>query len=368
MKTAFLILSLLIGVACAYNSQAQKTAVHWYLPTMSLEAANSLKGYDLVIIDPEIIFNNPESLDALRADNPDIKIYCYFNAIEWFNPMFSDKPWSKNIIAFLDKHEEWFLHGKDGFRLTFWIDEKSGRKTETMNCRSDCPRLAIYEADKKISYIEFITDRFINDILKTYRFDGVLMDNLWLDIHWLGKHGINKSGMDYGALADNDSTALNDLWQKGMHYSLSEIKKFGGGDFAIIGNPGHLGYPECSGKMLEDFPEKHLNKTDTLYQGWYENFETVITFSPGLSIFNARADNYFFTLCSSMLRDNIYFSYSKNTKYENKYQLGLGKPLKPLEACADGIHFRNYENGTIFVDPLLQEAWIVYNDGRVRAE
>lgn len=366
-KVLLIIFSLLLGATCAYDAQAQKTAVHWYLPTMSLKEAGSLKGYDLVIVDPEIIFNNRVSLDALRADNPNIKIFCYFNAEEWFFPMWDDKPWSKNIAAFLDKKEEWFLHGKDGQRLNFWTDERTGKKMQTMNCRIDCPKLPVYSADKKISYIEFITDRFIQDILKTYPFNGVLRDNLWYRITWLGKYGNNKSGFDYGSVPNNDSTTLNLLWKQGMDYCLNEIKKFGGLDFIVIGNPGHLSYPQCSGKMFENFPEIYLNKADTLYSAWYESLNNAATFAPGPCIFNARKENYFFTLCSSMLLDNVYFSYLQNQKYDSKYQLALGKPLAPAQA-SNGIHSRAYENGTVFVNPFSKKAWVVYKDGHTRNE
>lgn len=367
MKKVLLIFVLLLGVAYAYDAKAQKTAVHWYLPMMSLEEASRLKGYDLIMVDPEIIFNNRASLDALRADNPNVKIYCYFNVVEWFFPMWSDKPWSKNIISFLDKKEEWFLHGKDGKRLNFWTDEKTGKKMLSMNCRIDCPKLPVYSTDKKISYIEFITDRFIQDILRTYPFDGVLMDNLWYRITWLGKYGTNKSGFDYGSVSNNDSTTLNFLWKQGMDYCLNTLKNFGGQNFTLVGNPGHLSYPQCSGKMFENFPEIYLNKADTLYSAWYENLNNAAAFSVGPCIFNARVDNYLFTLCSSMLLNNVYFSYLQNQKYDSKYQLALGKPLAPAQAD-NGLHSRVYENGSVFVDPTLKKAWVVYNDGRLRDE
>ncbi|MCX6795016.1 MAG: putative glycoside hydrolase [Candidatus Falkowbacteria bacterium] len=366
MKKVILI-CLLLGVAYVYDAQAQKTAVHWYLPTMSLEEASRLKGYDLIMVDPEIIFNNRASLDALRADNPRLKIYCYFNVAEWFFPMWEDKPWSKNIVAFLDKKEEWFLHGKDGKRLNFWTDERTGKRMLTMNCRIDCPRLPVYSINEKMSYIEFITDRFIQDILKTYPFNGVLRDNLWYRITWLGKYGTNKSGWDYGPIRDNDSLSVNLLWKQGTDYSLNEIKKFGGSDFIIIGNPGHLSYPQCSGKMFENFPEVYLNRKDTIYEAWFENMNNASAFSAGPCIFNARKDNYFFTLCSSMLLNNVYFSYLQNTKYESKYRLDLGKPLAPALA-SNGIHSRAYENGTVFVNPFLKKAWVVYKDGHTRNE
>ena len=365
MRTA-IILFLLSGVL-ACSSYAQKTAVHWYLPTMSLEEAGGLKGYDLVMIDPEAVFNSRESLDALRAANPQIKIYCYFNVVEWFNPMWDDKPWSRNIMNFMNRREAWFLHGKDGQRLSFWEDERTGRKMQTLNCRIDCPKSTVYDGGRPLSYLEFITERFIEDILKTYHFDGVLMDNLWNKIHWLGKYGANKNGFDYGsALADNDSIGVNLLWKQGMDYCLNELAKFGGPGF-LVGNPGHLSYPQCAGKMFENFPEIYLNEADTVYQAWFENLNNAATFPAGPCIFNARKDNYFFTLASAMLLDHVYFSYLQNTRYEDKYRLNLGQALAPAQING-GVASRAYEQGTVCVDPLFKKAWIIYNDGRERKE
>ncbi len=360
MRT-LVIIALLFCSLGVISLKAQKTAVHWYLPTMSITEAHQLDGYNLVIVDPEVIFNNRESLETLRADNPEVKIFCYFNAVEWFNPMFSDKRWSQNIVNFLDKKEEWFLHAQNGERISFW------KGMETMNCRLDCPRLPVYSKDKTINYIEFITDRFIKDILKNYRFDGVLMDNLWDKIHWLGNYGDNTGGLDYGSdLADNDSVALNLEWQRGMNYCLDEINEFGGAGY-LIGNPGHLNYPQCSGKMFENFPEIYLNEADRVYEAWPENINNASVFATGPNIFNARKDNYFFTLCSSLLVDNVYFSYLQNTKYDSKYELDLGPAIGEMKVDK-GIYSRRFRKGTVNVNPLHKKAWVTYNDWHKRTE
>lgn len=363
MKT-FLILLGLIGLL-SIGAAAQKTAVHWYLPTMSFEQAQQLNGFDLVIVDPEVIFNNQGSLDALRASNPNVKIFCYFNVVEWFNPMFDDKPWSKNIFAFLNEKEEWFLHGQDGQRISFW------KGMQTMNCLVDCPAAKVYSKnpDEEINYINFISERFVDDILKTYHFDGVLMDNLWDKVDWIGNYG-NNNGLDYGLINSLDTEQekkelLNIYWNMGLNYCLNKIKNFDQ-SLTIIGNPGNLSYaPQCSGKMFENFPEIYLNEADTIFEAWYENISNASVFSNGPNIFNARKENYFFTLCSSMLLDNVYFSYLQNTKYEDKYQLNLGKALASAK-INNGIYCRAYEKGILMVDPYQKKSWISYKDGRTR--
>jgi len=369
MKKILIILCF-IGVIGIFESKAQITTEHWYLPTMSLEQAHQLKGYDEVIVDPEVIFNNRASLDALRLDNKNVKIYCYFNVVEWFNPMFDDKPWSKNIVAFLNKHEEWFLHGGNGERISFWPG------MQTMNCAINCPGANVYstEADEKINYINFISERFIDDILKTYHFDGVVTDNLWPKIDWIGYYGVNQSGLDYGIAKDDSrrSEILNEAWRAGMSYCLNQIKKFDP-SLIIIGNPGNMSYPQCSGKMFENFPEIYLNEADTIFEAWYENISNASMWPldknipAGHCIFNARKNNYFFTLCSSMLLNGVSFSYLQNTKYEEKYKLNLGSALGPSK-ISNGIYTRSYEKGIVMVDPYAKKSWVVYQDGRTRKE
>ncbi len=337
-----------------------KTACHWYLPNLPLEQAQKLVKYDLLIVDPECIFTSRASLDFLRQSHPGIKIICYFNPVEWFNPMFPDKPWSLCMVASLNEKPEWWLKGTDQKRITFWPG------MQTMNCCWDCPTREI--GGQKVNYVQFITTRFIKDVLKKYAFDGVLLDNLWNRVDWLGNYGQNRHGLDRDGDGKDDAAGkINQSWKTGLAYVAEEIRDFGGSDFIVIGNPANLDYqPYCSGKMFENFPDIYCNEEDKKYQAWYENLDYARAF-PGPCVFNARADNYFFTLCSSLLLDNVYFSFQQNSPYDPKWELNLGEPLCPAEDLA-GAYKRCFKNGNVFVDPGAKKAWIVYKDGRERKE
>jgi len=349
MKKTLLIL-LLFGGLLGFS---QKTAVHWYLPTMSLEEAKTLVNYDLVIIDPECIFNDQASLDWLKQRNPKMKLLCYFNPAEWFDPMFSDKPWGITMVDSLRQHPQWWLRDTLQKRISFW------QGMYTMNCTWDCPK---YSGE---NYIQFISRHFIQDILQQYSFNGVLVDNLWDQVNWLGSHGFNQAGIDRnGDQESDDSITLNTVWKRGMEYCLKQLRSFEGKNFLIIGNPANLNYATCDGKMFENFPDIYADESDKKYEGWYHNLNYANSMT-GPCIFNARPDNYFFTLCSSVLLDNTYFSDRQNTAYDSKYQLLLGKPLGSANRFTSGYK-REFENGEVFVDPGNKYAWVIYRNGQRR--
>lgn len=334
-------------------TMAQRTINLHYLPNMSQSQAESYIGYDAIVVDPETPFSSSGALDQLLAENPDLKIISYINFPEWFNPMFPDKPWSKKVVDFLNQVPEWWL------RISFWPG------MQTMNCSADCPRVMVN--GKKYNYIEFMTEIYIENILKKYqKFSGSLLDNCWEKIFWLGHYGKNQSGVDInGDGRADDSARVDKSWRKGMEYALNKIKEFGGSGFIIIANPGSA--PFSVSTMFEDFPLIYANEEDKTYQGWYENMNLAAIRSGvnKLVIFNSRKDNYFFTLCSSMLLDNIYFAYVQNSKYDRKWQLNLGRALGAAEISGEE-HCRRYENGVVYVDPRTQSARVVYTDGTVR--
>ena len=348
---------LILLLFSGFTGFTQKTAVHWYRPTISLNQAEAMANYDLLIVDPECIFNSRESLSWLKLNNPRLKILCYFNPPEWFDPMFSDKPWSIKMVNVLQEQSSWWLRDTAQNRISFW------QGMYTMNCTFDCPKYLIEGQEQ--GYIEFITQRFIQDVLKQYPFDGVLIDNLWDQINWLGRHGFNQGGIDRdGDQQRDDSVTLNTAWKRGLSYCLKEIRTFGGKNFIIIGNPANLSYAQCDGKMFENFPDIYTKEDDKKYEGWYYNLNYASSMS-GPCIFNARPDNYFFTLCSSILVDNAYFSDQQNKAYEDKYRLLLGPPLSKAKVFDSG-YTRQFENGEVFVNPGGKNAWIIYQDGKRR--
>ncbi len=339
---------------------AQKTYVMHYLPILTEKQAESYRDYDLIIADHEVINTSVEQLQKMRRDNPNLKILAYVNKIEWHEPMFPDKPWSMKMVAELKKYPKWFLRGIDGKKLEFWPG------TVLMNCRLDCPRYNI--GGKSYSYIEFFTERYISDIIGAYdragiKLDGILDDELLKAISFIGSYGAN-DGIDGNSDGVTDDEAeLDRNWRLGNAYFLNAVRQKMGPDFLIIGNGGHGYYLSyCQGKQMEHFPEIYLNEKDSITEAWSENMSHAAGMS--YAFFNARTnesgrtDNWFFTICSSMLLDNVWFSYGQNTPYKKDYALNLGLPLGTYQQDEEGNFIRRFQNGTIYVNPVLKKAWI----------
>lgn len=351
---------ILVFMSCFELLTAQVTAVLHYLPTYSEAQEKSYIGYDIFVFDHEVINNSPNTLRLTRQDNPEAIFLAYANPIEWHDPMFNDKPWSLKMMAELKKYPKWFLKGTDGKKLEFW------QGTVLMNCRLDCPRYDIN--GKSYSYIEYFTERYIKEIVGAYkragiRLYGVLDDELLKSISFIGNYGNNRNGVDSDEDGVNDDPAeLDRQWRLGSAYFLQVLRETMGEDFMIVGNGGHGYYMEwCNGKQMEYFPEVFLNEDDRVTEAWFENMRNASGMK--IAFFNARAnaygktDNWQYSLCSTVLLDNVVFSHGQNTPYDKKYELHLGKALG-ISFYDNGVQKRRFQNGTVCVDPVAKKGWI----------
>ncbi len=346
--------------------KSQTTAVHHYLPILSEGQARSYFGYDQIIVDHEVINTSADNLRLMRQNNPKLVILVYVNKIEWHSPMFNDKPWSLTMVAELEKYPKWFLRDTKGQKLEFWPN------TVLMNCGLDCPRYTI--KGKSYNYIEYFSERYIKDIIGAYKkagikLNGILDDELLKSISFITAYGKNKNGIDANGDKINDNPEkLDKQWRLGNAYFLKEVQKSMGSSFIIIGNGDHGYYMDyCKGKMFEYFPEIYLNENDARSEAWPENMRNASGMET--AIFNARAnaygkkDNWFFTLCSVMLLDKVIFSHGQNLPYNEKYNLQLGAP-KGKFSQEKGIFSRNFQNGTVYVNPETKKSWVKYNNGK----
>lgn len=340
MKKILIILFIIISGTI----KAQKTYVMHYLPILGYEQARAYSGYDMIIVDHEVINTSADWLRYMRVINPSLKILVYAEKMQWHRPMFPDKPWSIKMLNFVSKYPNWFLLSPTGDNLTFWP------KTVMMDIRPTGFRYNIN--GKSYNYIEFFTERYLNDIINSFKtkgikLDGVLDDDLLKEISFLnGGVDANRDGLE------DEAGELNRQWRLGNAYFLEKIRQKMGENFLIIGNGGHGYYLDwCQGKQMEHFPETYIGS-------WFNN----MTNASGMKIalFNARTgnkSNWFFTLCSSVLLDNTWFSEGQNIPYDNKYDLKLGKPLNKVYQ-ENGVFIRQFEYGMVHVNPETETAWI----------
>lgn len=351
MKTN-LILMTLLWLAISQLS-AQKMTTHWYRPTMNEYQAMDNANYDRVIFDIENIFNNPEMIDLMIIKNPNIELFPYWNLVEWFDPMFTNKPWSMKMLDALKKRPGYWLKQTDGKNVVFW------KGTKMINITEFCPKI------KGKNYREFIIDS-LRVILTDERFKGVFVDNLWTNIDWLAHYGNNK---DIDANLDgrpDDPEILNNSFQREIRLFINDLRKIIGEDRLIIANPGNLTcLDKVDGKEFENFPDQTMG--DLTNDGWNINMSYAKN-GKSYNIFNARADNLFFTLCSAALRDNISVSFKQNEPWHDFYRLNLGKALGKETEIKPYVYQRQFENGLVTVNAKLAQAKIKYKNGSVRTD
>lgn len=345
---------IFLFLALASSSYGQKMCVNWFLPTLDPIQAMNIAKFDLIVLDYENKFNNSESIDLILQNNPQAEILYYWNYVEWFRPMFPDKPWSIKMLAELEKRPEYWLKQANKKPVVFWPG------MEMVNVTDRCPKV------KGKSYQEFITKHLIDDILSDPRCKGIYLDNIWASLDWLAKYGQNKSiDANNDGKADNPAE-LNAAYLHEARKFITEIRKAKGKDFIIISNPINATLLDLlSGKNVENFQDTQLG--DIKNGGW----DITMTYADNgkkYNIFNSRPNNLFFTTCSALLLNDVYVSFKQNTFWNDDYDLKLGKALKKKEAVADSLTIwqREYENGTVIVNATLGKAKIKYRDGTIK--
>ncbi len=343
----YFILVFLLGCDSAYY----KTAVFWYLPSMSIRQAQNLREYDLVVIDYENWINNPEAIDTLMT-NQNLKLFIYLNPTEIFEPMWSDKPWSIELLREMQEKEGWWLRNPTGKKIGLWPG------MYTLDMRYNSPII------DSLRYWQYISLKSI-EILDDPRLSGCLVDNSWGDdksgVSWLGH---DQGGVDFNRdnLADTNFKDIDRQWAKGVNAFLREIRKAKGKRFLIITNPGNISYTSwVNGKQLEHFPYTYHNLEAR--NDWEANLEIAKRFE--IIIVNPDDDNYFLGLCTALMLSQ-YYAKGQNTFYED-YELNLGRAITKLRKKNDSTWFRRFKEATIFVQNG-QNAWIEYDDGTLRTE
>ncbi len=370
MKKILLWLLLLnFSVAYAQSTKQEfmyhgpKTVGFWLYPFLNQNQADGLIGYDILVIHNEIIYAQSPMIDYLFQRNPKLQLIVYFNQSEWFVPPYENCPWAIQMVTDLNQGNRklWWLRQPNDKPVVFWTGF-DGRQTCIMDMRINSVKV------NNESYCEFAARRFNADILsKDPRIIGMETDNAWPSPMWLGRFGQNK-GLDFNRdkKVDQNDENLSAAWKAGQLRFIQNIRQKKGNKFIIIANPGTLDFASSvDGINLEDFPFEYAG--NMMNGGWNISMHNAANGGPS-SILQARKGNWFFTLCSAMLQDNVCFADIQNAPYRPEYKIPLGKPLE--KPCSNfmrnqTVFTRTYEGGTVFVNPKLKEAWIEDLSGQV---
>jgi hypothetical protein len=330
-----------------------KIAAYWTSPTMSLDEADSLAHFHLVIADMENIPNNRASLVRLKKRNPELKLLCYSNPMELFDigTLNINRPWQKEVYNEVTQNRPgYWLKQPSGEPVVFW----NGMKM--LNLSTECP---VIKGEK---YNQFIAEFLLTRVLSDTIWDGYFEDNATGNIAWVGSWGNNK-GLD----ADNDSVAddeqvLDSCWYEGVHEFISLIRQAKGPKFILIGNKGSKDFLDVfDGKMFEEFPNDYLG--DKRANGWYQCQENYLRTGQYTIIQAKQIPNdpthRIFVLASALMGDG-YYAYAQDFyRHFPEYEKDIGKPLGPPEIKV-GVWERKFFKATVRVFPENERGEIEY--------
>lgn len=340
----FLGFVLIFNLTWAQENQEYliKSACYWTSPTMTDNDAKSISLYKIAVVDGENLINNPERLRMIKKLNSNIKLLCYQNPMEIFNPMVDFRPMQSQIAdEILHMYPEWLLKNSSGKNVVFYPG------MIMLNLSTNCPRVggkncAEYLAEKQL---ETLQDRI---------WDGSFDDNGGKNISWVD----STIDSDNDHLADNPDS-LDQAWSDGVYYYLSLIKTGMRKNMLLIANKGSLDFLEIlDGRMFEKFPNNYLGgKKDN---GWHKCMLNAQ--KTGLyTIFLVEPRDLMFGLASALLTDNGYIAIGQdNPKVHPELNFDLGKALSPAQK-ADSSYFRLYEKGRVEVFPSIRKGVITLN-------
>jgi Hypothetical glycosyl hydrolase family 15 len=286
-------------------------APHTYIDFKSswgADTAANLAKYDVVALH---YTETAQHVQAIKAINPNTVVFAYFN------PLFGGaegKP-----------HTEWYLRDASG------VSHSSGYNEPLMDLtnagwRSMCVQISQNALQKG--------------------FDGLCLDN-----------GLASPNVVWpGSWSGSESQ-----WQSSTIALYKSIKQVAGSKIVIYNGAYFIpGYVDAlDGWMDEGFP---------FYKGWDNSIGFALDASNKgkLTLFYAQgstSDRYF-CYCSALLTDGYFFYAPTGTKWFDEYGIQLGTALNKAEKKADGTWQRDYQYGTVVVNPSSKTAHIDLKSGQ----
>ena len=292
-----------------------KTVSYWTSPTMSIERAEKLSRFSMVIADLDNAWNNLNSLLKIKELNPNLKLICYSNPMEIFDPLVKNRPrqnaWSTEII---NSYPNWLLKTLSGKKAVFFEGMRM------LNLSADCPRI------NGQTYGEWMAKLLIKDVLSlkdeqgNLIWDGYFMDNCSPTISWVSPRDPLDVGKSSPELIDRS-------WSEGNYKFLSIIRQAMGRDFILIGNKGVTDYRDLlDGRMFEWFPNDYLGAE--LDGGWWQSMANAAQTGP-YTIFLLQSKYIDFGILSASLLDNVYVGVGNNSlRYYEQFNYNFDRPGK----------------------------------------
>ncbi|MGZ8932052.1 MAG: putative glycoside hydrolase, partial [Halobacteriota archaeon] len=287
------------------------SAPHTYIDFKSRWAADTaanLAKYDVVVLH---YTETAQHVQAIKAINPNTVVFAYFN------PLFGGSEGKP--------HTEWYLRDASDVTHSSGYNEPLMDLTNS-GWRAMCVQISQGALQKG--------------------FDGLVLDN-----------GLASPNVVWpGSWSGSDSQ-----WQSSTIALYKSVKQAAGSKIVIYNGAYFIpGYVDAlDGWMDEGFP---------FYKGWDNSIGFALDASTKgkLTLFYAQggtSDRYF-CYCSALLTDGYFFYAPTRTQWFDDYGIQLGTALGKAEKNADGTWQREYQYGTVVVNPSSKTAHIDMHSGQ----
>ena len=294
------------------QSLIDASAPHTYVDFKSSwagDTAATLAKYDVVALG---YTETSQHIQAIKAINPNTVVLAYFN------PLFGGPEGTP--------HTDWYLRDASG------TTHSSGYPNE--------PLMDLTNAGWRAMCVQICQ----NAISKG--FDGLVLDN-----------GLTSPNVLWpGSWSGSDGQ-----WQSSTIALYKSVKQAAGNKIVIYNGAYFIpGYVEAlDGYMDEGFP---------FYKGWDNSIGYALDASANgkLALFYAQGSvsERYFVYCSALLTDGYFFYAPTGTTWFSDYGIHLGTALSKAEKMSDGTWQRDYQYGTVVVDPSTQTAHIDLKTGQ----
>ena len=294
------------------QSLIDASAPHTYVDFKSSwagDTAATLAKYDVVALG---YTETSQHIQAIKAINPNTVVLAYFN------PLFGGPEGTP--------HTGWYLRDASG------TTHSSGYPNE--------PLMDLTNAGWRAMCVQICQNALSKG------FDGLVLDN-----------GLTSPNVLWpGSWSGSDSQ-----WQSSTIALYKSVKQAAGNKIVIYNGAYFIpGYVEAlDGYMDEGFP---------FYKGWDNSIGYALDASANgkLALFYAQGSvsERYFVYCSALLTDGYFFYAPTGTTWFSDYGIHLGTALSKAEKMSDGTWQRDYQYGTVVVDPSTQTAHIDLKTGQ----
>jgi len=329
------------------------------------ETINQLAKWNLVILSPQALERQPQTITKLRQKNPQIKILVYILIQEInTNPQIVNaSPYYQTIYNTANQNN-WWLKTANGQNVNWWPN------TWLINAASIAPKTNGPLREASQNWSNYLPQLVYDQFLKTGQWDGVFYDNAWYNISWLNQP------LDVNADSVADSQIYMDTkWQEGISQILNKTHALAPDKLVLANNTTNFYNDQLNGRMQENFP----NETEG---GWNNSIRNYLSANLPYFIVNATTKNAgtnqdYQTLrfgLSSALLGNGYFSFDfgdqghANVWWYDEYNIFLGQPMANAKNLLDqtstdikpGVWQRDFQNGLSLVNSTNSEQKISF--------